>query len=79
LEAFGTGTAGVVCPISLIHFKGIDLEIPISDDSLANRLLDNILAIQHGEVDHPYTFTTSEIINFKHSKLYSRKFEEKEI
>eukprot|EP01116_Phalansterium_solitarium_P017999 TRINITY_DN459_c0_g1_i1.p1 TRINITY_DN459_c0_g1~~TRINITY_DN459_c0_g1_i1.p1 ORF type:complete len:431 (+),score=103.42 TRINITY_DN459_c0_g1_i1:68-1294(+) len=57
IEAFGAGTAAVVSPIELIHFKGKDLAIPLDRDDpsapigkLAKRLHDTITGIQYGEI-----------------------------
>ncbi|KAF4659104.1 hypothetical protein FOL46_006714 [Perkinsus olseni] len=31
LEIFGTGTAAIVCPVKLVHFKGKDIHVPVDD------------------------------------------------
>ncbi|EEQ98861.1 conserved hypothetical protein, partial [Perkinsus marinus ATCC 50983] len=31
LEVFGTGTAAIVCPVDLIHYKGKDIRIPVDE------------------------------------------------
>lgn len=47
-EAFGTGTAAVVSPISLISYGGIDYNLPeIKGDSYSTILKNKILEIQH--------------------------------
>ena len=63
LEAFGTGTACVISPVNKIYYKE-DLSIPAGEDGksggiVANRLFKELLDIQHGVVDHPW----SQIIN----------------
>jgi branched-chain amino acid aminotransferase len=47
IEAFGAGTAAIVCPISCIHYKGHDIEIPATG-KLTQRIWDQITAIQYG-------------------------------
>ncbi|RKP18254.1 branched-chain amino acid aminotransferase [Rozella allomycis CSF55] len=59
IEMFGAGTACIVCPIERINYKGIDYKIPIDENlkagKLTKRLMDTILAIQYGEVDHEWS------------------------
>jgi len=61
-EAFGVGTAAVVSPVKLISYKGKEYTIPLDKKDpnaaigpLAKRLADSILAIQYGEVSHPWS------------------------
>lgn len=54
IEMFGCGTACIVSPIKEIVYRGRNLAIPLDPSSqagpLAKRLLETILAIQHGEI-----------------------------
>lgn len=52
LEAFGTGTAAVVSPISCIQYKGRDMEIPAVGE-VTKRVWDEITGIQYGKMDGP--------------------------
>ena len=52
IEAFGSGTAAVVTPISGIRYKGDDIEIPATG-SLTKRLWDDITSIQYGKTKGP--------------------------
>ncbi|CAG9314470.1 unnamed protein product [Blepharisma stoltei] len=59
IEAFGAGTACIVCPVQKIFFKGVDYEIPMKlgkSGLLTKRLLDHILSIQYGEIEHPWSY-----------------------
>jgi branched-chain amino acid aminotransferase len=48
-EAFGAGTAATVAPISHIGYGGVDYELPpITENSLANRLLKEMEDIKRG-------------------------------
>jgi len=58
LEMFGAGTAAVVSPVHKINYKGVDYKVPCKDGvagEMAQRFMDSILAIQYGEVDHPWS------------------------
>eukprot|EP01012_Entosiphon_sulcatum_P028613 TRINITY_DN3464_c0_g1_i1.p1 TRINITY_DN3464_c0_g1~~TRINITY_DN3464_c0_g1_i1.p1 ORF type:complete len:382 (+),score=71.05 TRINITY_DN3464_c0_g1_i1:31-1176(+) len=55
LEAFGAGTAAIVSQVSCLGYRGVDLNIPAPNKSLALRLMDRILAIQYGEVEHEWS------------------------
>jgi len=54
IEAFGAGTAAIVCPISGIQYKGVDYEVPIDSElsagKLSKRFADTIMGIQYGEI-----------------------------
>tara|TARA_B100000686_G_scaffold243966_1_gene253010 strand:- start:37 stop:486 length:450 start_codon:yes stop_codon:yes gene_type:complete len=55
LEIFGAGTAAVVAPVASISY--LDEEItasPNNEESLAQRLRETLLGIQHGELEDPY-------------------------
>jgi len=57
IEAFGAGTACVVCPVETIHFNGKDHQIPLKlgeSGELAKRFLEEIQGIQYGKKDHPW-------------------------
>jgi branched-chain amino acid aminotransferase len=52
LEIFGAGTAAVVVPVGSIQYQDFDIcACPPSTGSLSQRLLQSLLAIQHGQVD----------------------------
>jgi len=62
MEAFGSGTAVVVCPVEGLHYKGKDYKIPLDPDSpnagagkLARRFAETLFTIQYGEVEHPWS------------------------
>lgn len=59
LEAFGAGTAVVVCPIKAILYEGKELAV-IQDEAatvgpLTRRVWDAITDIQYGRVEHPWS------------------------
>jgi len=48
-EAFGVGTAAIVAPVALIHYRDRDIQLPpSSDSSVAARLRARLVAIQTG-------------------------------
>lgn len=58
-EAFGTGTAAIICPVREISYKGQTHDL-IRDPSktigeLGKKLHDTLLDIQTGVVEHPWT------------------------
>ncbi len=54
-EIFGTGTAAVISPVGELHYKGQDCRINNgATGPLAQRLFDEILAIQYGRQEDPY-------------------------
>lgn len=58
IEAFGSGTAAVLSPIKLIHYNGVDLNIPLEcgqSGALCQRLWNEITGIQTGKIDHPWS------------------------
>lgn len=55
-EAFGTGTAAIVTPISCIGINGDDFELPQSKP-LAEKLKSTLLAIKTGKAKDPYGWT----------------------
>jgi len=57
IEAFGSGTAAIVCPVRAIHWSGVDYDVPLDPTQpnskagpLTARLARSIMAIQYGEV-----------------------------
>jgi branched-chain amino acid aminotransferase len=60
-QAFGAGTAAIVSPVERIHYKGQDYKIPLglkpgnTCGELAQRLADEIMAIQYGQKPHPWS------------------------
>jgi branched-chain amino acid aminotransferase len=51
-EAFGTGTAAVISPVGLLHYKGKDLIInDMKIGPVAQKLYDTITGIQYGEIE----------------------------
>mmetsp|Transcript_25490 Transcript_25490/g.33303 ORF Transcript_25490/g.33303 Transcript_25490/m.33303 type:complete len:410 (+) Transcript_25490:236-1465(+) len=57
LESFGSGTAAIVCPVSVIHYMGHDIELPNGNSigPMAQRFWDEITSIQYGRVEHPWS------------------------
>ncbi|KAJ9469669.1 hypothetical protein DIPPA_00128, partial [Diplonema papillatum] len=55
LEAFGAGTAAIVCPVDGINYAGKDHSIPCPENSVANSMMEKLQAIQYGEVQHPWS------------------------
>ena len=57
IEAFGAGTACIVCPVEKITFKDKSYKVPLAMGNvgkLTHRLQDTILSIQYGEVSHEF-------------------------
>lgn len=59
LEAFGTGTAAIVCPIRELAYKGTNYTL-IKDPKqnigeLGKKIYDNLLDIQTGVIKHPWS------------------------
>eukprot|EP00698_Gefionella_okellyi_P003720 TRINITY_DN13467_c0_g1_i1.p1 TRINITY_DN13467_c0_g1~~TRINITY_DN13467_c0_g1_i1.p1 ORF type:complete len:394 (+),score=68.39 TRINITY_DN13467_c0_g1_i1:109-1290(+) len=66
-EAFGTGTAAVVSPVSVVNFRGVEHTLPLDpkDSSaqagpVARRVWETLLQIQYGEVKHPWSVYADE-------------------
>ncbi|KAJ2779737.1 branched-chain-amino-acid transaminase bat2 [Coemansia javaensis] len=62
LEAFGAGTACVVCSVATILYKGVDYQIPVDPADpdavygpLTARLRSELLDIQYGKTPSPWT------------------------
>lgn len=57
VEAFSAGTAAIVSPVGLIHFKGQDLIFPeVTKDSLSQKIFRALNDIYYGKVSpHPFT------------------------
>lgn len=57
-EAFGTGTAAVISPISAIAYNGVEYTIPApKPDGFANRMLSMLNNIKYGLIEDPYGWT----------------------
>jgi len=61
LEAFGTGTAAIICPIREISYKGVNYNL-IKDPTqnigeLGKKIYDYLLDIQTGVIEHPWAKT----------------------
>lgn len=57
VEAFGTGTAAVICPVNLIAYKGKDYEVPAklgNFGEITKKILDELLGIQYGKIRHKW-------------------------
>ena len=57
LEVFGSGTACIVCPVAKIWYNGLDYQVPMTfgnSGELTKKLQEYILAIQHGDLRHPW-------------------------
>jgi len=58
IEMFGAGTAAIVSPVHKLNYKGVDYAVPCKDGKageLATRCMDTIMAIQYGEMEHPWS------------------------
>jgi branched-chain amino acid aminotransferase len=57
IEAFGAGTAAVVCPIKSFHYEGETFNIPIEEakgaGKLTQRVLQTMLDLQYGVTKRP--------------------------
>jgi branched-chain amino acid aminotransferase len=54
-EAFGTGTAAVISPISVINYEGVDYMVPVPDkDSFSQKVAKKMYDIKHGIIEDPY-------------------------
>lgn len=57
IEAFSAGTAAIVSPVGLIHFKGQDLSFPeVNENSLSQRIFRSLNDIYYGKVS-PHEWT----------------------
>lgn len=59
-EVFGSGTAAIASPVSVIHYMGEDLQIPLSGTDgkagkLAEKVWKHLNDIQYGRVEHPWS------------------------
>jgi len=58
LEAFGAGTAMTVAPVELIHYDGVDYNVPVDPELKAGeftrRISKMIKDIQYGVIEHPW-------------------------
>ncbi|XP_018570193.1 branched-chain-amino-acid aminotransferase, cytosolic [Anoplophora glabripennis] len=56
LEIFGSGTAGVISPVSSIEYLGDVIEIPTTQHSfpIHKKIKEHLTAIQYGHIDHPW-------------------------
>lgn len=58
-EIFGAGTAVIVSPVKGIGYKGKHYEVPYNEKlqagELAHELFNEILNIQEGRIDHPWS------------------------
>lgn len=63
LECFGAGTAAVVSPVKLIHYDGVDYNVPLDPKDasagagpFAKRVWDTLSEIQYGRrANHPWS------------------------
>lgn len=53
-EVFGTGTAAVISPVGLFHYRGQDYNVGQGIGPLSLKLYQAITQIQLGEVDDPF-------------------------
>jgi len=54
-EVFGTGTAAVISPVGLLHYKGKEMVInDMKIGTYAQKFYDTITGIQYGEIDDKY-------------------------
>ncbi|KAK1925683.1 putative branched-chain-amino-acid aminotransferase 2 [Papiliotrema laurentii] len=62
-EVFGTGTAAIVSPVDKIGYEGRDIVIPTGPAGLgpiAKGVLDTIVGIQTGEIEHEWSVVANE-------------------
>ena len=57
MESFGVGTAAIISPVSAIHYKGRDIQVPTGDDigPIAKSIWTAITDIQYGRVEHEWS------------------------
>jgi branched-chain amino acid aminotransferase len=56
-EVFGTGTAAVISPVGLLHYKGKDMVInDMKIGKYAQKFYDTITCIQYGEIEDKYNW-----------------------
>lgn len=63
VEAFVSGTAYYITPVSLIHFRGKDLRIPMAEGNIGkySRILKEwLFAIKYGPIEHPWAKVVEE-------------------
>lgn len=62
IEAFAAGTAFFIAPVSSIHFRGQDMEIPMDGDSgvYARTIKQWLVDIMYGNVTHPWGVVVEE-------------------
>ena len=54
-EVFGTGTAAIISPVKLIHYRGENLEVGDGKTGpIAQKLYDYLLALQYGHEKDPF-------------------------
>ncbi|KIV88256.1 branched-chain amino acid aminotransferase [Exophiala mesophila] len=66
IEAFGAGTAFFIAPVADIHFRGIDLTLPLGDgvlggDEFAMSIKNQLMDIMYGKVKHDWAVVVDEI------------------
>ena len=57
VEAFGTGTAAVICPVNLIAYKGKEYHVPTKLGKIGEftkKILDELTGIQQGKIKHKW-------------------------
>lgn len=54
VEAFGAGTAAVVCPIECINYKGVDLKPRFCTGEVMHKVWRELLDIQYGKIEHEW-------------------------
>lgn len=52
VEAFGAGTAAIVCPVNKIEFDGKDINISEQVGEITNKIRQDILDIQYGDKEY---------------------------
>ena len=62
IEAFGSGTACIVCPVDGFRYRDEDYAIPVEEDdptrragALTKRFLDELQGIQYGTIPHEWS------------------------
>jgi len=69
IEAFGAGTAAIVSPVNGFAYKGTEYSIPLNIEDptakagpLTQKLMDTIMGIQYGKIEHEWSVVVDEKI-----------------
>jgi branched-chain amino acid aminotransferase len=69
IESFGSGTAAIVSPVNLVHFQGVDYEVPLvkedpsaSIGKLAEGIITRLMNIQYGDDAHEWSVRVKDLV-----------------